>query len=97
LASITAVPSQEDGDHPTQSSNRVLRRTLAGNSDQERPLSLKWDEAGTLPNTGSIGAITTVTYDESMAAPFVGSIAVFGGVIRENQLFVLTGLMRWKN
>src|SRR5438093_12494350 len=39
-------------------SNLVLRRTLAGNFDQERPLSLKWDEAGTLPNTGSIGGIT---------------------------------------
>ena len=28
--------------------------------DQERPLSLKRDDLGTLPNPGSIGGITTV-------------------------------------
>jgi hypothetical protein len=45
--------------HPTQLfKSWCVRRALAGNLDRETAVILNQDDAGTLPNTGSIGGVT---------------------------------------
>lgn len=58
LASITALSSKEDGDHPTKSSNRVLDELRREIRDLRTALTLDQDDAGTLPKSGSIGCGT---------------------------------------
>jgi hypothetical protein len=54
------LPFQKDGDHPTQ----IFESCVGGGlwqeiRDQKRPLSLTRDDLGSLPNSGSIGGITS--------------------------------------
>jgi len=70
VASITAFPFSKDGNHPTQIfTSCVSRRALAGNLDLGTAAILNQDDAGTLPNTGSISCVTL---------PMTQAVVIFG-------------------
>jgi hypothetical protein len=61
VPSITAFPFSKDGNYPTQIFTSCgLQPALAGNLDLGTAVILNQDDAGTLPNTGSIGCVTAI-------------------------------------
>jgi hypothetical protein len=58
---------KKDADHPTRIFKSCLwRRVLAGNLDLGTAAILNQDDAGTLPNTGSIGCVTKGMFEPAL-------------------------------